>query len=76
MACGTPVAALRRGAVGEIVRDGVSGYAFDSIDELIVGLPKVCALDRRKVREHAVERFDTRSMVDGYERLYRRVVQR
>jgi len=73
MACGTPVVALRRGAVSEIVRDGVSGYAFDSIDELVVGLPQAYTLDRRKVREHAMECFDTRRMVDGYERLYRRV---
>ncbi|MET0391185.1 MAG: glycosyltransferase family 4 protein [Polyangiales bacterium] len=76
MACGTPVAALRRGAVPEIVRDGVSGYAFESMDALVAGLPRVYALDRAGVRAHAVQQFDAARMVDGYERLYRRLVAR
>jgi glycosyltransferase involved in cell wall biosynthesis len=32
-------------------------------------------LDRRRVREAAVERFDYRRMVDAYERLYRRLTR-
>jgi len=76
MASGTPVAALRRGAVPEIVRDGVAGGVFDSVEELIAGLPRVYALDRHVVRAHAVEHFDARRMVDDYERLYRKLVQR
>jgi glycosyltransferase involved in cell wall biosynthesis len=73
MACGTPVAALDRGAVSEIVKPGVSGYAFATLDALIEGLPRVCALPRDQVRRHVVENFDVRHMVDGYERLYRRL---
>ena len=75
MACGTPVAALGVGAVPEIVRDGVGGYVFDSVEELIAGLPRVYALDRFAVRAHAAERFDARRMVLDYERLYERVVR-
>ncbi|HKU38668.1 MAG TPA: glycosyltransferase, partial [Polyangiales bacterium] len=73
MACGTPVAALDKGAVPEIVKPGVSGYSFRTLDELIEGLPAVCALPRAQVRKHVVEHFDVRHMVDGYERLYRRL---
>ena len=32
MACGTPVAALDRGAVREVVDDGVTGIVFDDLD--------------------------------------------
>ena len=32
MACGTPVAALDRGAVREVVDDGVTGRVFDDLD--------------------------------------------
>jgi glycosyltransferase involved in cell wall biosynthesis len=74
MACGTPVAALRRGAVPELVKDGVSGYAFASLDELIEGLPRVYALDRCAVRAYAVQNFDQQRMVDEHERLYERLV--
>lgn len=70
MACGTPVAALRKGAVPEIVAQGVGGYAFDTLDELVAGLPAVFALDRRAVRRHALENFDVRTMARAYEALY------
>jgi glycosyltransferase involved in cell wall biosynthesis len=76
MACGTPVAALRRGAVPEIVKHGVAGYAFETLDELVAGLSRVYALDRAAVRAHACRQFDARRMVDGYEQLYRRVSAR
>ena len=71
MACGTPVAALNRGAVGELVDQGVTGYAFASPDAMVAGLPKVLALDRRLVRERATERFSIDRMVDGYVEVYR-----
>lgn len=71
MACGTPVAALRRGAVEEIVDDGVTGWAFDSLRALEEGLPRVLALDRRAVRARAVERHGTDRMVREYEGVYR-----
>ena len=32
MACGTPVAALDRGAVREVVDDGVTGVVFEDLD--------------------------------------------
>lgn len=74
MACGTPVAALRRGAVPELVLDGVSGYAFETLDALIEGLPSVIALDRAAVRKHAQQHFDADAMVAAHERLYSSVV--
>ena len=51
MACGTPVAALDRGAVREVVDDGVTGLVFDDLEEMVNGLPRVFDLDRRRVRE-------------------------
>ena len=74
MACGTPVLALRKGAVGEIVRDGVSGYAFDTLAELIAGVPQAYALDRAAIRAHAQQHFDAVRMVREYEALYTRLV--
>jgi glycosyltransferase involved in cell wall biosynthesis len=73
MACGTPVVALNEGAVPEIVRDGVSGYTFETLDALVDGWQRVDALDRAAVRADAVARFDVATMVDGYEALYRRL---
>ena len=74
MACGTPVAALAKGAVRELVDDGVTGFAFADLDQMVAGLDRVLALDRRAVRERAVARFSVDRMVDGYLSVYRRVV--
>jgi glycosyltransferase involved in cell wall biosynthesis len=74
MACGTPVAALDRGAVREVVDDGITGQVFGDLEELVNGLQKVFDLDRRRVRERAVERFGTERMVDEYVAAYRRLI--
>ena len=74
MACGTPVAALDRGAVREVVDDGVTGIVFDSEDAMVDGLPRVFALDRRRVRDRGVARFGAMRMVDEYGAVYQRLV--
>ncbi len=74
MACGTPVAALDRGAVSELVDDGVTGYVFRTITDMVEGLPRVCALDRSRVRARAAEKFSVGMMVDAHVQTYRAVV--
>ena len=74
MACGTPVAALDRGAVREIVEHGITGGIFSSLDELVAGFPAVLALDRASVRARAVARFGLTRMIDAYEDMYARLV--
>ncbi len=76
MACGTPVAALDRGAVCEVVEPGVTGGVFAPLDELVSGLPDVIALDRSRVRARAVERFGVKRMIDDYIRVYERLADR
>ena len=75
MACGTPVAALDRGAVGEMVDEGVTGIVFKNLEEMAAGLPRVYALDRRRVRDRAVDRFGAARMVEEYVAVYRRIVE-
>jgi glycosyltransferase involved in cell wall biosynthesis len=72
-ACGTPVAALDRGAVTEVVEEGVSGMAFDTLDAMVEGLPRVLSLDRAKVRALAVDRFGVDRMVEAYAAVYERL---
>jgi len=74
MACGTPVAALDRGAVREVVDDGVTGIVFENVDRMADGLARVFALDRRRVHEHAVARFGVERMAREYAAVYQRVV--
>ena len=75
MACGTPVAALDRGAVREVVDDGITGVVFDNLEQMIDGLPRVFALDRTGVRRQAVARFGVERMAGEYAAVYQRVVE-
>jgi glycosyltransferase involved in cell wall biosynthesis len=74
MACGTPVAALDRGAVREVVDDSITGMVFSDLDQMADGLPRVLGLDRRRVRDQAVKRFGVNRMVEEYLAVYQQVV--
>lgn len=76
MACGTPVAALDRGAVREVVDEGVTGGIFQDLDGMVSGLPSVLTIDRARVRARAVERFGVTPMVNGYVRAFRTILSR
>jgi glycosyltransferase involved in cell wall biosynthesis len=73
MACGTPVVALERCAVPEIVDRGATGYYAEDPGDLAALVPEAVALDRAHCREQATKRFDHRRMADEYEALYRRL---
>lgn len=76
MACGTPVAALRRGAVEEVIEEGVTGIVFDDVENMVQGLDRVLALDRNAVHRAGVRRFSADRMVDGYVDAYRTILYR
>jgi len=74
MACGTPVVALDRGAVREVVDEGVTGMIVGDLDAMAAALPSVFTLDRRRIRERAVERFGVARMVNEYVAVYEHVI--
>jgi glycosyltransferase involved in cell wall biosynthesis len=74
MACGTPVVALRRGSVAEVVVDGVTGIICDDPAELPAAIHAARQLDPRACRDHAAASFDVAAMTSGYEAVYRRVL--
>ncbi len=76
MACGTPVLAFRQGSVPEIIDDGVTGRIVDTVEEAIVALPQVLALDRRAVRRRFEERFSASRMAKDYVSVYRSLLKR
>ncbi len=42
MACGTPVVALRRGSVPEVVVDGKTGFICDHVQDMVDAVSKAC----------------------------------
>jgi len=76
MACGTPVIAFRRGAVPEVVRDGVTGFICDGVEAAAQAVSRVPSLDRAAIRQDCEQRFADPLILDQYERLYQDMVER
>jgi glycosyltransferase involved in cell wall biosynthesis len=74
MACGTPVVALRRGSVPEVIDTGRTGFYADTEEELISLLPRALSLSRDGVRRHAFSRFSHERMTSDYLALYRKLI--
>ncbi len=72
---GCPVAAYRRGALPEVVEEGVSGFMArpDDVDDLARAITRCLSLDRRAVRASARRRLGIEAALDGYERTLARV---
>ena len=75
LACGTPILARRVGGLAEIIRDGVDGFFGDDVTQLAFLVPKVAELDRKAIRTSVLDRFSATRMADGYEALYRTVLE-
>jgi glycosyltransferase involved in cell wall biosynthesis len=74
-ACGTPVIAFRRGGLGEVIVDGVTGFLVppDDIRAATRAVPEVAGIARAACRKHAEDWLDLELSLDAHERLYRRV---
>jgi glycosyltransferase involved in cell wall biosynthesis len=71
LACGTPVLALARGSVPEIIDDGVTGVVASSLDELVErSAVELGRLDPAACRDAATKRFGLDRLVDDHLRLY------
>jgi glycosyltransferase involved in cell wall biosynthesis len=72
-ACGTPVVAMRRGAFGEVVQHGVTGYVVSDVAEMASALEQLSAIKPRACRSHAQEHFSAKQMLSRYEEIYERI---
>jgi glycosyltransferase involved in cell wall biosynthesis len=74
MACGTPVIAMNRGSVPEVVVHGRTGFICESMRGMIDAVSRVDRLSRLACRRHVEQKFSIPRMTDGYEAAYRAAV--
>jgi glycosyltransferase involved in cell wall biosynthesis len=75
LACGTPVAAIRRGSVPEVLEDGVTGVVVDDVAAFAGALERAIELSPTDCRRSAEQRFDLSVMAAGYERIFGLLVE-
>jgi glycosyltransferase involved in cell wall biosynthesis len=71
LACGTPVLGLDRGAVPEVIEDGVTGFVGRDVDSLVVAAGRLGEIDRAQCRERVRGVYSSDAIVDAYLDVYR-----
>ena len=74
-ACGAPVVGYRRGAVSEVIVDGLNGFIVENVAEAIPRVKLARSLDRIKIREEFEHTFTANRMAEGYLSIYKKAVE-
>ena len=74
MSCGTPVIAFRRASVPEVIKEGLSGFIVDTVEEAVAAARRVADLDRSKIRAEFERRFTAERMARNYSDIYQELV--
>lgn len=75
-ACGTPVIAFRRGALPDVVKDGITGFIVEGIPEALDALKRLPMLSSDECHSTALLHFSPVAMADGYALLYASLLSR
>ena len=70
MACGTPVIAFNRGALSEVVEDGLTGFIVEDEPSAVAAVGRAGSLSRLAIRRRFEERFTAPRMAHDYVSLY------
>jgi glycosyltransferase involved in cell wall biosynthesis len=71
MASGTPVLAISRGAMPELVEPGVTGFLGADAEALIDAFQHLSEIDPQRCAESSLRRFSPETMATAYESAYR-----
>ena len=74
-ASGTPVVAFRRGALAEVVREGVTGFLVADISQAVYALRQIGNISLRACVQHARQNFSAVRMAEKYSQLYQRLAR-
>jgi glycosyltransferase involved in cell wall biosynthesis len=74
-ASGTPVIALRKGALAEVVRDGVTGFLVEDVIQAVLAVQKTSSIGHKTCVQHAQKNFSAVKMAEKYSQLYERLAR-
>jgi glycosyltransferase involved in cell wall biosynthesis len=74
MASGTPVIGFRCGSVPEVVKEGVSGFVAETVEQATAAVARIASLDRANVRAAFEHRFTIERAAREYVEIYQRLI--
>ncbi|HUD06922.1 MAG TPA: glycosyltransferase family 4 protein [Candidatus Saccharimonadales bacterium] len=75
MACGTPVIAINRGSMPEVILNGKTGYLCSNIDEMIDRVADIDKISRQACRAHVEDSFSSKLMAERYLKTYAKFIK-
>ena len=69
MLSGTPVIAFNRGAMSELIIDGVTGFLCDNEEEMLSAINKIEQLSPQVCRAHVIKYFSSYAMYQKHQEL-------
>lgn len=76
LASGTPIIAINRGSMPELILDGKTGFLANNIEDAVKAVPKISTISRKKCRETAEIKFSVERMVDEYIKVYEKIIEK
>lgn len=75
MACGTPAIGMRRGALPELIEDGVTGFLVNSVEAMVAAVARAEEIRSDACRRRVEEYFSAERMAEGYLAAYDALVR-
>jgi len=76
MACGAPVITCKRGSAPEIIKEKETGFMINTIEEGVKAVKNIGEIKRSACRKHVENNFTIEKMVDGYEKIYEKILKK
>jgi len=74
MATGTPVIAINRGSIPEIIEDGKTGFVVRDEKEAVIKVKDINKINRLDCRKRVEENFTVDIMVDNYLKIFEKII--
>ncbi|HEV7952267.1 MAG TPA: glycosyltransferase, partial [Candidatus Saccharimonadales bacterium] len=75
LACGTPVIAMNRGAMPEIITHGVNGFLAENEAEFLEYMGRIDEIDPAACRQSVIDKFSKDVMAESYLARYKQAIK-